>query len=162
MELNTEGSRTSILLDNGEKYWMKTNDLAGTGIFEGAEISQESFSYWLRIRQYPGALNRAVAMLARRPCSAGEIKSRLARNRYADEVIELTVESVVFSLNLVGHSGTPQIAKSPHAHGLSLFKIGHSECGQFLLVNRQRIRSDVRISVLVNVAVDRLGLVSLR
>ena len=91
MELNTEGSRTSILLDNGEKYWMKTNDLAGTGIFEGAEISQESFSYWLRIRQYPGALNRAVAMLARRPCSAGEIKSRLARNRYADEIIELVI-----------------------------------------------------------------------
>ena len=91
MELKADDSQTSILLDSGEKYWLKNNDLAGTGIFEGAELSRESFFHWLRIRQYPRALNQAVSMLARRPCSTGEIVSRLTRKRYADEVIELVI-----------------------------------------------------------------------
>ena len=43
MELKADGSQTSILLDSGEKYWLKNNDLAGTDIFEGAELSRESF-----------------------------------------------------------------------------------------------------------------------
>ena len=95
MELDTTGSRTSILLDNGEKYWFKNEDLAGTGIFEGAEMSADTFLHWLRVRQYPRALNQAVSMLARRPCSSGEITSRLARNRYASDVIELVVYKLI-------------------------------------------------------------------
>ena len=91
MALDTAGSRTSVLLDNGEKYWFRNEDLAGTGIFEGAEMPDDSFFQWLKLRQYPRALNQAVAMLARRPCSSGEISSRLVRNRYASEVIELVV-----------------------------------------------------------------------
>ena len=91
MELDTTGSRTSILLDNGEKYWLRYEDLAGTGIYKDAEMSEDVFFHWLKVRQYPRALNQAVAMLARRPCSSGEITSRLSRHRYTSEVIELVV-----------------------------------------------------------------------
>ena len=91
MEMNSSGSYTSILLDNGDKYWLRNEDLPGTGIFENAEMSSESFFHWVRVRQYPRALNQAVAMLARRPCSTGEISCRLSRNRYTSEVIELVI-----------------------------------------------------------------------
>ena len=91
MELNKAGSQISILLDNGEKYWLRYEDLAGTGIYKDAEMSEDVFFHWLKVRQYPRALNQAVAMLARRPCSSGEITSRLSRHRYTSEVIELVV-----------------------------------------------------------------------
>lgn len=90
-ELNKAGPYTSILLESGEKYWLRNEDLAGTGIYESAEISADTFYHWLRVRQYPRALNQAVAMLARRPCSSGEITSRLTRYRYSSEVIELVI-----------------------------------------------------------------------
>ena len=91
MELNSVRSQTSVLLDNGDQYWLRNEDLAGSGIYEGAEMTSDSFLQLIRVLQYPRALNQAVAMLARRPCSTGEIISRLNRNRYASEVIELVV-----------------------------------------------------------------------
>ena len=42
MELNKAGSQISILLDNGEKYWLRYEDLAGTGIYKDAEIIEMS------------------------------------------------------------------------------------------------------------------------
>ncbi|MBR5961271.1 MAG: regulatory protein RecX [Clostridia bacterium] len=90
-ELLVSGSQVTVILESGEKYWLRNEDLAGTGFYAGAEMPADSFYRWLRVRQYPRALNQAVAMLARRPCSKGEISSRLTRNRYASDVIELVL-----------------------------------------------------------------------
>lgn len=40
---------------------------------------------------YARALNRAVAMLARRPCSKKEIRDRLKRTQFPDETVDLVI-----------------------------------------------------------------------
>ena len=85
------GSLVCVCLDSGEKYWLKKNDLSGSCLSENLEMEMEEFLHFIRIHQYPKALNQAVAMLARRPCSKGEILTRLQRGRYTDEVIELVI-----------------------------------------------------------------------
>ena len=66
-EIRQVRSLVCIILDNGESYWLHRDDLAGTGFMENASFSLDTFFHWIRIRQYPRALNLAVSMLARRP-----------------------------------------------------------------------------------------------
>ena len=90
-DISTIRSSACVLLDNGEKYWLRRDDLPAAGIREGLSCEQEDFLQRVRPLQYPRALNHAVAMLARRPCSTGEIRSRLIRLRYTEEVAELVL-----------------------------------------------------------------------
>ena len=90
-DISTVRSSACVLLDNGEKYWFRRDDLPAAGIREGLSCEQEDFLQRVRLLQYPRALNHAVAMLARRPCSTGEIRSRLLRLRYTEEVAELVL-----------------------------------------------------------------------
>lgn len=80
-----------ILLDTGERFWLRGDDLYGSDITEGASFDAGAFLQKIRVLQYPRALNHAVAMLARRPCSRGEIRSRLVSRRYTEDVAELVV-----------------------------------------------------------------------
>lgn len=80
-----------ILLDNGEQYWIRRDDLPNTSFAEGSSYDPEQFQQQIRLCQYPHALNHAVSMLARRPCSKKEISSRLVRLRYTEEVAGLVV-----------------------------------------------------------------------
>lgn len=80
-----------ILLDSGEKFWLREADLPGTGLRAGLSLGREDFLQKIRLSQYPRALNHAVSMLARRPCSRKEITSRLVRLRYTEDVAELVV-----------------------------------------------------------------------
>ena len=52
-----------------------------TDFVPGKEMDSESLNHFLRIHQYPAALNKAVAMLASRPCSRNEIEQRLRHFR---------------------------------------------------------------------------------
>ena len=90
-EITCERSCARILLDTGETFYLQREDLAVSGITEGETCDQEDFLRKIRILQYPRALNVAVAMLARRPCSSGEILSRLAYRRFTDEVAGLVL-----------------------------------------------------------------------
>ena len=60
-------------------------------LFAKYRIDRESFMKFVRIRQYPPALEKAVSMLAARACSRQEILSRLKRNCYDPEVIDLVL-----------------------------------------------------------------------
>ena len=90
-EIRQVRSLVCIILDNGECYWLHRDDLAGTGFMENASFSSDTFFHWIRIRQYPRALNLAVSMLARRPCSKHEIRQKLLYRRYTAEVTELVL-----------------------------------------------------------------------
>ena len=79
------------MLDSGQLFWLRGEDLSGTGFREGLSFENEDFLQKIRLCQYPRALNHAVSMLARRPCSRQEIMSRLIRLRYTEEVAELVV-----------------------------------------------------------------------
>ena len=80
-----------IRLDNGTRWWIRQEDLPLSGFREGLSYEEEAFQRQLRLCQYPRALNHAVSMLARRPCSRKEIADRLIRLRYTEEVAGLVV-----------------------------------------------------------------------
>ena len=80
-----------ILLDSGDKYWVRKEDLPSGGFSEGVEYAEDQFIRQISLLQYPRALNLAVAMLARRPCSSGEIASRLVQRRFSQHVADLVV-----------------------------------------------------------------------
>ena len=80
-----------IRLDSGEEFWLRQEDLHAAGFHEGAEYNKDFFLHQIRLLQYPHALNHAVSMLSRRPCSKNEITSRLTRLMYTAEVTELVV-----------------------------------------------------------------------
>ena len=68
-EIVKNRSRVTVRLDNGEQFWLTQSDLLSQGCYEGQEFDPETFYHWIRVCQYPRALNQAVSMLARRPCS---------------------------------------------------------------------------------------------
>ena len=84
-------SSCCIHLDNGTCWWIRRDDLPQAGFREGVSYDEETFQEKIRLCQYPRALNHAVSMLARRPCSRKEISDRLNRLRYTEEVAELVV-----------------------------------------------------------------------
>ena len=91
IEIKRIRSMCCIVLDSGEQFWIRQNELTGTRFSEGETYPYDTFIQNIRLCQYPYALNHAVSMLARRPCSSKEISSRLIRLRYTDEVAEMVV-----------------------------------------------------------------------
>ena len=80
-----------IRLDSGKTVRLTRKDAEEGGFREGMSFSDADFDQFVRLHQYPRALNQAVAMLARRPCSRHEIESRLRRTRYEEEIIGLVL-----------------------------------------------------------------------
>ena len=90
-EIRESRSSVSIVLDNGAQYWLRHEDLSDSGYCVGTALDPVTFMEQIRIFQYPRALNTAIAMLARRPCSRGEIVSRLQYRRFSEDVIDLVI-----------------------------------------------------------------------
>lgn len=90
-EMENVRASCCIHLDNGTRWWIRRDDLPQAGFREGASFDEDTFQERIRLCQYPRALNHAVSMLARRPCSRKEISDRLKRLRYTEEVAELVV-----------------------------------------------------------------------
>ena len=90
-EIRRSRSFCCLLLDNGEQYCLRSEDLDNSGIKEGSSLDEDVIQRTIRSIQYPRALNHAVSMLARRPCSRQEIYSRLIRLRYSEPTAELVV-----------------------------------------------------------------------
>jgi regulatory protein len=90
-EIRIIRSFVRIRLDNDEIFWLRQEDLAGTGYCEGQEHDAVSFLHTMIRCQYPRALNMAIAMLARRPCSKGEISQKLLQRRFIPEVTEQVI-----------------------------------------------------------------------
>lgn len=83
--------RLCLHLGNGDVIWLSRDDYNSFPFSEEKEIPEEEFYQYIRTCQYPRALNHAVAMLARRPHSTGEIRQKLSYDRYIEDVIELVL-----------------------------------------------------------------------
>lgn len=84
-------SSACLTLDDNRKIWLTRSDFLESGWVEGLSVEKEAFNRFVQLHQYPRALNQAVSMLARRPCSKGEISRNLNQHHYTDEVIELVI-----------------------------------------------------------------------
>lgn len=81
-----------ILMESGEKFWLTWTQLQEREAFaEGQEVDTDELRQWLLPRQYPMALNDAVALLAQRAHASGEIAQKLKRKLYMDETVEMVL-----------------------------------------------------------------------
>lgn len=91
LEISPVRSLFCLLLDSGEKIWLRKADMQSFPFSAGAEIDEKEFYQFVTLCQYPRALNQAVAMLARRACSTGEIRHKLVSGRYIPDVADLVL-----------------------------------------------------------------------
>ncbi len=88
-----------VIMESGEKLWFSREALCQRPTLQpGQELDMEQTRSWLLPRQYPEALNTAVAMLAQRARASGEIKKKLAQKPYMDD----TVDMVLYKLEKEG------------------------------------------------------------
>ena len=83
--------RKRITFESGWQVWLMKRREPPFPLEEGAEIDVEAFRKHILLSQYPSALDRAVALLAQRPHSKGEIRTRLENACYDPEVISLVL-----------------------------------------------------------------------
>ena len=85
------GGRVRVVLDNGDRYVLLRSALLDRPLQAGQEVDPAEFSHWVTLRQYRPALDRAVALLAARACSRGEIEQKLRRAGYCPEAVEMVI-----------------------------------------------------------------------
>ena len=69
-------NKVRVEFDSGKKYILKKTDLLDFPLRESDEVDEKAFHQFVLLHQYPDALNTAVAMLARRPCSRKRTTAR--------------------------------------------------------------------------------------
>ena len=80
-----------ITFESGWIVWLNQHISPDFPLEQGVQVNRESFMKFILSHQYPAALDRAVRMLAERPCSKKEIDQRLSYSGYDKEVIELVL-----------------------------------------------------------------------
>ena len=89
--VETIRGKIRISFESGWQVWLRRNEDPGFPLAEGTAVDRESFLAYIRIHQYPPALDRAVRMLAERSCSRREIERKLTLARFDPDVTDLVV-----------------------------------------------------------------------
>lgn len=91
-EIQEKRRSSVILMESGEQFWLTWTQLQEHEPFAvGQEVDCEALREWLLPRQYPMALNDAVALLAQRAQASGEIRQKLRRHLYMEDTIEMVL-----------------------------------------------------------------------
>ena len=89
--VETIRGKIRISFESGWQVWLRRNEDPGFPLAEGTAVDRESFLAYIRIHQYPPALDRAVRMLAERSCSRREIERKLTLARFDPDVTDLVL-----------------------------------------------------------------------
>ena len=89
--VETIRGKIRITFESSWQVWLRRNEDPGFPLTEGTEVDRESFLSYIRIHQYPPALDRAVRMLAERSCSRREIERKLTLARFDPDVTDLVL-----------------------------------------------------------------------
>ena len=91
-EINEKRHSAVIVMESGEQFWLTWTQLQEHEPFVvGLEVDADELKRWLLPRQYPMALNDAVALLAQRARASGEIRQKLRRKLYMEDTIEMVL-----------------------------------------------------------------------
>ena len=91
-EINEKRHSAVISMESGEQFWLTWTLLQEHEPFAvGLEVDTDELRQWLLPRQYPMALNDAVALLAQRARASGEIRQKLRRKLYMEDTIEMVL-----------------------------------------------------------------------
>ncbi len=83
--------RYKIILDNGDIYYLTKGLYTERPLTQGDVVDPEEFAGWVTLHQYRSALDKAVAMLAARPCSTGEIRKKLLNTGYSRDTVDMVL-----------------------------------------------------------------------
>ncbi len=83
--------RYRVRLDNGDMYWLTKGMYAERPVQAEEMLDPEEYARWVLLRQYRPALEKAVAMLAARACSRGEISQKLKASGYSPQAVEMVL-----------------------------------------------------------------------
>ena len=89
--VETIRGKIRITFESSWQVWLRRNEDPGFPLTEGTAVDRESFLAYIRIHQYPPALDRAVRMLAERSCSRREIERKLTLARFEPDVTDLVL-----------------------------------------------------------------------
>ena len=91
-EINEKRHSAVIVMESGEQFWLTWTQLQEHEPFAvGQEVDADELRQWLLPRQYPMALNDAVALLAQRARASGEIRQKLRQKLYMEDTIEMVL-----------------------------------------------------------------------
>lgn len=91
-EINEKRHSAVVVMESGEQFWLTWTQLQERETFSvGVEVDTDELRQWLLPRQYPMALNDAVALLAQRARASGEIRQKLRRKLYMEDTIEMVL-----------------------------------------------------------------------
>lgn len=96
--IRKDRGRFRLTLDDGQVIVVSAELFRERPFSEGDAIDVEEYDEWLLPRQYRAALDRAVALLAARAHSRGEIEQKLLHAQYRPA----TVEMVLYKLEREG------------------------------------------------------------
>ena len=85
------GQKVKITFDDGSSYLILRSMYLDRPLEAGDEVDPKEYAQWVLIRQYRSALDKAVAMLAVRACSKGEIRQKLRRIGYSEETADMVI-----------------------------------------------------------------------
>ena len=89
--VETIRGKIRITFESSWQVWLRRNEDPGFPLTEGTAVDRESFLAYIRIHQYPPALDHAVRMLAERSCSRREIERKLTLARFDPDVTDLVL-----------------------------------------------------------------------
>lgn len=93
-----EKTGVRVTVNEEEAFWLSNAVYRERPLQEGDALDVDEFREWLLQRQYPEALNKAVAFLATRARSALEVRGKLESKNYMEQTIDL----VLFKLEKEG------------------------------------------------------------
>ncbi len=94
VSITHQRSKVTLMLSSGERIQLSKDAFMERPLNEGDIIDLEEYDRWLLLRQYRPALNKAVALLAVRARSKGEIEQKLLAAGYRP----CTAEMVIYKL----------------------------------------------------------------
>ncbi len=90
-ELRQERGGYRVTVNDGDVFHLSFADFQALPLSEGQPLDWEQYRRDLLLRQYPEALQRAVAALAARTRSRAEIERALTRKGYLPDTVEMVL-----------------------------------------------------------------------
>lgn len=112
-----------VTVNDTETFSLSFADFRALPLQEGQAIDWAQYKHSLLVQQYPGALDRAVRLLAVRARSRGEVEQRLVQRGYLSDTIEMVIYKLEKEALLDDETFARAWAKARAAHQIGASRI---------------------------------------
>ena len=83
-----------VFFESGWQVYLDSKDFPAGSLHEGMEINKDTFEKVIVSCQYPKALEKAISMLAMKPCTKAEITRKLKLCHFEQNISELVIRKL--------------------------------------------------------------------